>query len=101
MNKMGYKYGPQTLSQCQGWPGPYPGLGTFKKTDPRADLAVEPVDPRIHFALVCGAKSCPPIRLYSAANLEEGLQVSSTTFPPLSNFLSQTKRRLLPLDSPD
>ena len=75
--------------------------GTFKKTDPRADLAVEPVDPRIHFALVCGAKSCPPIRLYSAANLEEGLQVSSTTFPPLSNFLSQTKRRLLPLDSPD
>ena len=32
-----------------------------------------PVDPRIHFALVCGAKSCPPIKMYTPDNLEEGL----------------------------
>lgn len=24
---------------------------------------VDPEDPRIHFALVCGAKSCPPIKV--------------------------------------
>lgn len=36
---------------------------------------VSPVDPRIHFALVCGAKSCPPIKLYTPDNLDEGLQV--------------------------
>ena len=33
----------------------------------RLKVAVDSVDPRIHFALVCGAKSCPPIRTYSAS----------------------------------
>ena len=33
----------------------------------RRKVAVNSVDPRIHFALVCGAKSCPPIRTYSAS----------------------------------
>ena len=46
------------------------GPGQFKKPfnkgDPRAEAAVHEVDPRIHFALVCGAKSCPPIKTYSA-----------------------------------
>ena len=32
------------------------------------------MDARIHFALVCGAKSCPPIRVYSPENLDEALQ---------------------------
>lgn len=41
---------------------------------------VRPLDPRIHFALVCGAKSCPPIKLYSAATLEEGLSAAADTF---------------------
>ena len=27
--------------------------------------AIDPEDPRIHFALVCGAKSCPPIKVFS------------------------------------
>ena len=31
------------------------------------------MDPRLHFALVCGAKSCPPIKMYTPDNLEEGL----------------------------
>ena len=37
---------------------------------------VESVDPRIHFALVCGAKSCPPIKLYTPENLDEGLDAA-------------------------
>jgi hypothetical protein len=41
---------------------------------------VDPVDARIHFALVCGAKSCPPIKLYSAANLDEGLGAAAEAF---------------------
>lgn len=41
---------------------------------------VDPVDPRIHFALVCGAKSCPPIKLYSADNLDEGLGGAAEAF---------------------
>ncbi len=38
------------------------------------------MDARIHFALVCGAKSCPPIKLYSAETLEEGLTGAAEAF---------------------
>ncbi|PQJ75502.1 hypothetical protein BTO13_09790 [Polaribacter gangjinensis] len=36
-------------------------------------LRVENVDWRIHFALNCGAKSCPPVAIYSPENLENEL----------------------------
>ncbi|QDZ20252.1 DUF547 domain-containing protein [Chloropicon primus] len=67
---------------------------TFKKSDPRAALAVSPVDPRIHFALVCGAKSCPPIRLYSAENLEEGLQGAAEAFCESEVVVDLSRRRV-------
>ena len=38
----------------------------FKKGDPRIGFCLEVVDPRIHFALNCGATSCPPIKTFSA-----------------------------------
>ena len=48
-------------------------------TDERASLAL-PLDPRIHFALNCGAKSCPPIRVFTPANLEFGLAAAAANF---------------------
>ncbi|KAL3141127.1 hypothetical protein ABBQ38_003478 [Trebouxia sp. C0009 RCD-2024] len=54
--------------------------GYFKATDPRAAYVVSPVDPRIHFALVCGAKSCPPIKVYTPATLQEGLDSATSAF---------------------
>lgn len=42
--------------------------------------AVQPMDPRIHFALVCGAKSCPPIKVYTADSLHEGLESATIAF---------------------
>eukprot|EP00882_Tetradesmus_deserticola_P006685 GHRQ01007038.1.p1 GENE.GHRQ01007038.1~~GHRQ01007038.1.p1 ORF type:complete len:211 (+),score=102.29 GHRQ01007038.1:108-740(+) len=59
---------------------PFLSKGPFHGDDPRAKHVVQPLDPRIHFALVCGAKSCPPIKLYSAATLEEGLAAAAETF---------------------
>lgn len=53
---------------------------TFKKGDPRLALAITPVDPRIHFALNCGANSCPAIKVYSPHNLEEGLASAAAAF---------------------
>jgi hypothetical protein len=41
---------------------------------------VRRVDPRIHFALNCGAASCPPIMAYDAARIEEQLDVSSRSY---------------------
>ena len=38
------------------------------------------MDKRIHFALNCGAKSCPPIKVYTPEALEEGLQSAAAAF---------------------
>lgn len=43
-------------------------------------LAVESIDFRIHFALNCGAKSCPPIRFYSEEDLDEQLNLATRAF---------------------
>lgn len=37
-------------------------------------------DPRIHFALNCGANSCPPIRAYSAEKIESQLELAAQAF---------------------
>jgi GH15 family glucan-1,4-alpha-glucosidase len=52
----------------------------FDTEDPRRKHMIRPVDPRIHFALVCASSSCPPIEIYRAETLEEDLTVSGKTF---------------------
>ncbi|XP_070564784.1 uncharacterized protein [Ptychodera flava] len=52
----------------------------FSSKDPRVKFVVEPMDPRIHFALVCGAKSCPPINVYSEKNLDHALTMATRNF---------------------
>lgn len=55
---------------------------SFPDDDSRRAYVVEKAlfDPRIHFALNCGARSCPPIKLYSADNLQQGLQAAAQAF---------------------
>ena len=43
-------------------------------------LAVSKIDYRIHFALNCGAKSCPPIAFYSVDKLESQLEMATFAF---------------------
>lgn len=43
-------------------------------------LRVDDIDWRIHFALNCGAKSCPPVAIYSAENLDEEFNFMTTQF---------------------
>lgn len=47
-------------------------------------LRVTTLDCRIHFALNCGAKSCPPIAFYSPQQIEAQLQMAT------ANYLQQT-----------
>jgi len=58
---------------------PTTGKVAFQDGDPRLAFAL-PLDPRVHCALVCGAKSCPPIRIYEEENLEEGLDLAVAAF---------------------
>ncbi len=43
-------------------------------------LRVDTLDYRIHFALNCGAKSCPPIAFYNTENLSDQLNVAATAY---------------------
>lgn len=52
----------------------------FGRTDPRLKVSLAVAEPRIHFALVCGAKSCPPIRTYTATNIDEELTLATEAF---------------------
>jgi len=63
------------LVGLHGW-----AKGVWDVGDPRCAKVVTPLDARLHFALVCGAKSCPPIKLYTPDNLEEGLAAAGEAF---------------------
>ncbi|GMQ90169.1 MAG: hypothetical protein BMS9Abin10_0521 [Gammaproteobacteria bacterium] len=52
----------------------------FSNSDERKQLVVEPLDPRIHFTLVCASASCPPIEVYTPENLDQELELAGETF---------------------
>merc|ERR1711936_701797 len=52
----------------------------FSKGDPRLEMALPKAEPRIHFALNCGAKSCPPIKTFSGAEVINQLDVATGAF---------------------
>ncbi|MFC4230332.1 DUF547 domain-containing protein [Parasediminibacterium paludis] len=44
------------------------------------ELRVDTLDYRIHFALNCGAKSCPPIAFYNASKINEQLDIATKAY---------------------
>lgn len=59
-------------------PSPF-ARAPFKANDQRKRLCV-PLDYRIHFALNCGALSCPPVTVYSGDNLDAELSDSAAAY---------------------
>ena len=58
-------------------------LGYFSKLFPNnteKELRVNKLDYRIHFALNCGAKSCPPIAFYNPENINTQLDIAETAY---------------------
>jgi hypothetical protein len=76
---------------------PYRLSKPFRRGDPRLEFAVLPMDPRIHFALVCGARSCPPIGFYEAGQIDFQLPLAATSFvnSPQVQILPQEKTVLI------
>lgn len=57
------------------------GLTTqFNPSDPRALLKLDNLDCRIHFALNCGANSCPPVKDFTINAVEEELRIVAQSF---------------------
>jgi hypothetical protein len=53
-------------------PGPQ-----FGASDPRRSGIIDPMDTRIHFALNCGSRSCPPIGVYGADRVDAQLTLAT------------------------
>lgn len=60
-------------------PHPLIRLRQFAAGDPRLSWSL-PLDPRIHFALVCASRSCPPIRVYTPSEIEQQLDTAAHAF---------------------
>ncbi len=61
-------------------PNPVMHFRSFAANDPRLSLMVDHLDPRIHFSLVCGARSCPPIAFYDHEHLDRQLDQAAAAF---------------------
>ncbi|OSZ80303.1 hypothetical protein CAP36_03365 [Chitinophagaceae bacterium IBVUCB2] len=58
-------------------------LGHFNKLfagKTEKQLRVNKLDYRLHFALNCGAKSCPPIAFYKSENIDQQLDLATKAF---------------------
>jgi Protein of unknown function, DUF547 len=73
------------------WPFPWRALA---RKDPRWALAPSALEPRIHFALHCGATSCPPIRAYRAVNLEAQLTLATEAYVRAHTVVDRARRRV-------
>lgn len=80
---------------------PYSLKAQFARKDPRLILAQTIGDPdcRVHFALNCGAKSCPPVRTFTADGIDEELRIVSQAFcEDLDNCEINVKKRTIYLN---
>jgi hypothetical protein len=59
---------------------PYRLTKQFTIIDSRKNLSLNKTDSRIHFALNCGARSCPSVKRYSVEALDEELRLSAMAF---------------------
>ncbi|MBM1107648.1 DUF547 domain-containing protein [Aurantibacter crassamenti] len=73
------------------------GLGKIRKWFPNKferKLRVDNRDYRIHFALNCGAKDCPPVAIYDAKRLEEQLSKGTEMYLKKTSEYSKEKNEV-------
>ena len=73
------------------------GLGKIRKWFPNKferKLRVEKRDYRIHFALNCGAKDCPPVAVYYANRLDEQFDKSTEMFLKKTTSYNSEKKEV-------
>jgi hypothetical protein len=60
--------------------GPYSLLRPFRLWERQRRLSILVPDPRVHFALVCGSRSCAPIEFYDPERIHEQLDQAARSF---------------------
>jgi hypothetical protein len=56
---------------------PFKQFGPF---NPKRKFSLKRIDPRIHFALVCGSRSCAPIKYYTPEEIYDELDIAANNF---------------------
>jgi hypothetical protein len=64
----------------------------FPSSDSRNSWLVSPPDARIHFALNCASRSCPPIQVYSADELDTQLDLAARNFVNTDMMIDPERR---------
>lgn len=62
----------------------------FSTFDARKHFSMKKLDPRIHFALVCGSRSCAPITHYTSEGIHDELDLAA------KNFINSSEVILIP-----
>ncbi|RMG69378.1 MAG: DUF547 domain-containing protein, partial [Nitrospirae bacterium] len=75
---------------------PFRQFGPF---DRRRRFSLKELDPRIHFALVCGSRSCAPIRFYTPEGIDRELDMAAMNFINSSEVVIIPEERKLLLSS--
>lgn len=58
------------------------------------DWSLDKEDFRIHFALNCGAVSCPPIAFYSEDNIDKQLDLATASFLEVETIVDQNSKTI-------
>ena len=70
---------------------PYGLRRLLRPGDPKLDAAPGRVDTRIHFALNCGARSCPPVRTYTAPGVDAELEAATLSYMEAESDLDRER----------
>ena len=73
---------------------PYRLRRPLRGADPRRGAAPSRLDPRIHFALNCGAHSCPPIHVYEPDRVDEQLELATRSYLRAETSLDAERGRV-------
>ncbi len=79
----GYRFSPDDIEHGilreNANPPMYP-FRQFRSSDERRKFSLNEIDHRIHFALVCGSRSCAPIKFYTPEGVYDELELASLSF---------------------
>jgi hypothetical protein len=73
---------------------PYGLRRLLRAGDPRLDASPGAPDPRIHFALNCGARSCPPVRTYTPEGIDTELEAAARSYLRAESRLDRERSEL-------